>query len=131
MILLPILAILLGILLGRMFQAPLPAEAAGYVGLVVLAGLDALLGGLRGATEGRFSSSILLSGLVINGLIACALAWMGERIGLNLYLVSAFVLGWRIFTNASLLRRHALSTWRDEQARKRARKEGEAEKRGA
>jgi small basic protein len=125
-ILLPLLAIILGIFLGRVLQAPLPGEAAGYAGLVVLAGLDALLGGLRGAAENRYSSSVLLTGLVVNGALACFLAWLGERIGLNLYLVSAFVLGWRIFTNASLLRRHALGAWREGRSRKGRRPDGGA-----
>jgi len=47
------------------------------------------------------------------------LAWLGDRIGIDLFLAVALVLGARIFTNLSLIRRYLLTKWQDAKERKR------------
>ena len=43
-----------------------------------------------------------------NTLVAVALTFVGDRLGIDLYLVALFAFGLRIFQNVALIRRHFL-----------------------
>lgn len=120
MILLPILALIVGLLIGFLLQAEIKSDFAPYVAVGVLAGIDSLLGGTRSALEERFRTDVFVTGFFSNIAVAFFLAWLGDKIGVNLYLAAVLILGWRIFTNLSLIRRHALTKWNDKRQRKRA-----------
>ena len=45
---------------------------------------------------------------VTNTLVAVALTFVGDRLGIDLYLVALFAFGLRIFQNVALIRRHFL-----------------------
>lgn len=119
MILIPVIATMVGVLIGLLFRQPVTGIAGVYLGVAVIAGLDSVFGGLRSSLEGKFHTDVFVTGFFANILIAFFLAWLGDRIGVNLYLVAAFVLGWRIFTNLSLIRRFMLTKWHDSRQRKR------------
>jgi len=70
--------------------------------------LDSLLGALRAELEGHFDTRIFLSGFYTNALLAAGLAFLGDRLGIDLYLVALFAFGWRIFQNVAVIRRHFL-----------------------
>lgn len=119
MILLPILAVILGFLFGIMVKQQLPPALFSYVAISIIAGIDTFMGGLRSAMEGKFQTDVFLTGLFANILLACGFAWIGERLGINLFLVVAFVFGWRIFNNLGVLRRILLTSWHESRRRKR------------
>lgn len=104
-----ILGLILGIILGMLLKIPIPAIYAKYLGLVILAVFDTLLGGLRAHFEHNFDVSVFLSGLFFNGLAAGVLSYIGDRIGVEIYLAVIFVFGTRIFQNLAILRRHILA----------------------
>ncbi len=54
-------------------------------------------------------------------MIAFFLAWLGDKIYINLTFAVALVLGARIFTNLSLIRRFAITKWQDALERRRLR----------
>jgi small basic protein len=112
-ILIPIIALLVGILLPLLLGMP-PVNAIGaqYLAVACLAGLDSVCGGIRAGLEGKFHNDVFLTGFVSNTVIAFFLAWLGDRIGINLVLAAVVVLGWRVFNNLSLIRRHALTQQR-------------------
>lgn len=118
MILVPILALIIGIVLGRVISTPVRGEVAIYLGVAVLAGLDSVCGGSRSGLEGKFHTDVFITGFFANILIAVFLVWLGARINVNLYLVAALVFGTRIFTNLSLIRRMVLTKWQDARQRK-------------
>ena len=91
------------------FPYTIPPTAAPYFSLAALSCLDAICGGVRAGFEGKFHRDIFLSGFFINSLLAAGLAYAGDRIGVDLYLAAIVVLGWRVFTNLSLLRRYFLT----------------------
>lgn len=91
------------------FPYTIPPILAPYFSLAALSCLDAICGGVRAGVEGKFHRDIFLSGFFINSLIAGGLAYAGDRIGVDLYLAAIVVLGWRVFTNLSLLRRYFLT----------------------
>jgi len=124
-IFLPILAIVVGAIIALFVRAPIhDAFAALYLSIACLAGLDTVLGGVRSGLEGKFHTDVFVTGFISNIAIAFFLAWLGDRVlGLNLYLAVALVLGARIFTNLSLIRRFLLTKWQDARERKRLQQE--------
>jgi small basic protein len=82
---------------------------APYLSLATLAGLDTVLGGIRAGIDGRFQDDIFVSGFILNTLLAALLAYLGDRIGVDLFLAAVVALGTRVFLNLSLIRRHYLA----------------------
>jgi small basic protein len=82
-----------------------------YLSLAALAGIDSLIGGIRAGSEGKFKSNVFISGFVVNTMLAVFLAYLGERLGQNLALAAVVTLGYRIFVNLSIIRRHWLDVW--------------------
>ena len=103
---LPILGLALGIILGSVFTFKIPIIYAKYLSVAVLASMDSVFGGLKGVMEDKFDGSILLSGFFMNALMAALLAFIGDKLGVDLYYAAIFVFGVRIFNNLAVLRRH-------------------------
>ena len=118
--LLPLLGLALGALLAYMLNVgPQGGLTGQYMAVACLAGLDTICGGIRSGLEGKYTNEVFISGFVSNIVIAFGLAWLGDRIGIDLFLAVALVLGARIFTNLSLIRRYLLTKWQDARERKR------------
>jgi small basic protein len=113
--LLPVSAFALGLLVGwiALTWLQVPGELAGvyapYLSLATLAAVDTVLGGVRAGIEGRFQDDIFVSGFVLNTLLAAGLAFLGDRIGVDLFLAAVVALGSRVFLNLSLIRRYYLT----------------------
>lgn len=120
MFFLPVFALIVGILLGYITYFPVEGLVGTYLGMGVIAGLDSVFGGWRSALEGKFQNDVFVTGFVSNVLISCLLAFVGDRLGLDVYLAAVLVMCWRMFTNLSMIRRHALNRWQDARARSRA-----------
>jgi len=105
----PVVAGILGFLAVWFSKASLPPGYAPYLSLAALAGLDAVCGGIRSGLEGKFSDDIFLSGFFINTLLSAFLAWLGDRIGVDIFLAAVVLLGGRVFLNLSLVRRFWLT----------------------
>ncbi len=102
--------LLLGVIIASLLlDIPLPEEWAAYLSLAALAGLDTAFGGWRAALEGRFHADVFVSGFIVNALLAAALAYLGDRIGVDLFLAAVVTLGGRMFLNLSLIRRYYLN----------------------
>ncbi|MEQ1932465.1 MAG: small basic family protein [Fimbriimonadaceae bacterium] len=128
MILVPIFALVLGILIPFFLQiGPLQGVTGQYLAIACLAGLDTVCGGIRTGLEGKFNSAVFYSGFIFNICIAFGLAWFGDRIGINLFLIAALVLGQRIFSNLSIIRRQLLTKWRSDRERKIAQKQAQTQ----
>ena len=118
-LLLPIVALFIGALLALQFVSPLTGVSGQYFAVACLAGLDTVCGGIRSGLEGKFHNDVFVTGFISNCLIAFFLAWLGDQIYINLFLAVGLVLGARIFTNLSLIRRFLLTKWQDAKERKR------------
>lgn len=105
---LPVAAFLGGFGLIWAFHPALPVQAADYLPLALLAGLDAIFGGIRAGLDRKFRSDIFLSGFVVNMFLAVLLGFIGDQIGVELYLAAVVTLGGRIFLNLSVIRRQIL-----------------------
>ncbi len=100
-----------GVLFGLFVKLPLAPVYAKYLGIGILAALDSIIGGLRAYYEHVFDEWIFLSGFVSNAIIAAILAYIGDRIGVEIYLAVLFVFGARVFQNIAVLRRRILQAW--------------------
>ena len=106
-----VIGFVFGILIFTMLNIPgeLASVYAPYLSLATLAGLDTIFGGIRAGIEGRFQDDIFVSGFVLNTLLAAGLAFLGDRIGVDLFLAAVVALGSRVFLNLSLIRRYYLN----------------------
>lgn len=129
MILIPILALAVGIILGSLVGAPVTGVAGVYLAVACLAGIDSICGGLRSYLENKYHADVFVTGFLSNIAIAFFLAWLGDRIGANLFLASVIVFGGRIFVNLSLIRRYALAKWTESRLKRKNQQEAEAQAR--
>ena len=109
--LLPIVALLLGFVLGQYTSFNIPPALAPYVSVALLAALDSVFGGVRATLEKKFDDLVFFSGLFSNALLAGALAFLGDKLGMNLYMAAIFAFGVRIFQNLALIRRTIIDRW--------------------
>lgn len=110
MIAVGLIGLFLGVAIASLvLNVPLPEEWVAYVSLAALAGLDTAFGGWRAALEGRFHPDVFVSGFIVNALLAAMLAYLGDRIGVDLFLAAVVTLGGRMFLNLSLIRRYYLN----------------------
>ena len=105
---LPLLGLALGIALGLVLNFSVSPDLARYSAVAILAGLDSVLGAIRAELDAHYDNRIFLSGFITNALVAVALTFVGDRLGIDLYLVALFAFGLRIFQNVALIRRHFL-----------------------
>lgn len=106
--LLPVAGLLVGILLGLVLNINVGFELSRYSAVAILAAFDSVLGAVRAELEGTYDNRIFISGFVVNALVAVLLTYVGDRLGLDLYLVALITFGLRIFQNVALIRRHFL-----------------------
>lgn len=119
MILIPLVALILGLLLGALVvKDAVPVQAAPYLGVAILASLDSVSGGIRSQLDGKFQADIFITGFLANIGAAMFLTWLGDNIGIGLVQAAAVVFGIRIFTNLSLIRRIMLTRIADNKRRK-------------
>ncbi|MEZ0325036.1 MAG: small basic family protein [Fimbriimonas sp.] len=122
-VVIPIIALMIGAAIALVVKlGPFPGATGQYLAVACIAGLDTVCGGIRGGLEGKFRTDVFVTGFFSNVLIAFFLAWLGDQIYINLFLAVALVLGARIFTNLSLIRRYALTKWQDMRERQRLQK---------
>ena len=87
--------------------------------LGALVGLDSLLGGVRAILEHSFDGTIMLSGFFTNALLAAVLAFLGDQIGVDLYLAAVVAFGLRLFNNLGYIRRYIVNNIRKNNAAKK------------
>ncbi len=97
-----------GVLIGFNLPMVLPYAYAKYMSVAALAALDSVFGGIRAAMEENFDNTIFLSGFFSNALLAAGLAFIGERLGIDLYLAAVVAFGVRLFQNIAIVRRYLL-----------------------
>lgn len=119
--------ILIGVLIGLSTKFSIPPEFARYTAVAILAMIDSIFGAWRADLVERFSfkikgankfSNLLLNrgsdiydpvvfitGLIFNTALAAAFTYLGDRLGINLYIAVLVVFTWRIFINLGVIRR--------------------------
>lgn len=102
-----VFGLILGILLGLVFHPEIPIIVQPYLPIMVIAALDALLGAARAYCERNFSDKIFVISFFSNVITATLMVLLGNQLGVGAQLQTAviIVLGIRIFSNVSAIRR--------------------------
>src|SRR3990172_7232700 len=103
---LPLLGLIIGIVMGLVLRVPVPAWMARYLGIALLAALDSSLGGLRASIEKQFNEKLFIGGFLVNTTIAGLIVYIGDNLGIEIYLAAVVAFGVRLFQNLAIIRRH-------------------------
>ena len=99
---------IVGILLGLNAPVQIPPGYARYTAVMILAALDSIFGAIKGWLNGNFENKVFISGLLVNSVVAGALTYLGDKLGVELYFAAIVAFGVRIFENIAVIRRHLL-----------------------
>jgi len=105
---LPIIGLLVGVIVSYLFSITIPVQYSRYTALAILAASDSILGAVRAQLEGQYDNKIFISGFCVNTLLAGLLAFVGDRLGVELYYAAIVAFGVRLFDNLAIIRRHFL-----------------------
>ena len=103
-----VIGLVIGALLGVLFQPNVPIGLQPYLPIAVVAALDALFGGLRALLDGTFDDRVFVVSFLSNVVVAALIVFLGDQLGVGTQLSTGVVvvLGIRIFSNAAAIRRH-------------------------
>ncbi|WP_329110516.1 small basic family protein [Micromonospora sp. NBC_01699] len=104
----PVLALLAGVVLGVVLDPTVPAALQPYLPIAVVAALDAVFGGVRAKLDGIFDDKQFVISFISNVLVAGVIVYLGDQLGVGGQLSTGVVvvLGVRIFGNVAAIRRH-------------------------
>lgn len=112
MIWLPILGLVVGVALGLVTNVAIPVALSSYLSIAILAALDTVLGGIRASLEKSFDGAVFITGFFTNTLVAALLAYIGNQLGVDLYLAAVVAFGVRLFQNIAAIRRNVFLVFR-------------------
>ena len=112
MIYIVIVSVLLGLVIGYSSPLVIPVAYSKIFSVALVAALDAAFGGLRAVVSERFDKRVFVTGFFSNTLLAAALVFIGDRLGIDLYYVALLAFGFRMFKNLAMLRLYLLRDYR-------------------
>jgi len=103
----PTLGLVIGIVLGLILHPTVPVGLQPYLPIAVIAALDAVFGGVRAVLDGIFNDKVFVVSFLGNVIVACALVWLGDQLGVGAQMTTGVVvvLAMRIFANLAAIRR--------------------------
>lgn len=104
-----VLGILIGIIIGLNTSYSIPIGYIKYTAVLIVGILDSLFGAVRAeVTHEEYDPAIFITGLLFNILMAIGITFLGEQLGLDLYLAATVVFTFRIFSNLGKIRRSVI-----------------------
>ncbi|WP_368244015.1 small basic family protein [Clostridium tertium] len=99
------IGLLIGVLLGLLLDVNIPDTLSPYMSVAILACLDSVFGAVRASLSKNFKSDIFISGFFGNAVLAAGIAYLGDKLGIPMYIAAVIVFGGRIFDNFAVIRR--------------------------
>jgi len=116
-----LVGVLVGIIIGFAVNIPIPIELTRYTAVISIGILDAIFGAIRAeVTKDNYNAIIFLTGLFFNVVLAIAITYLGDKLGLDLYLAATVVFTFRIFSNVGITRRALLQNFLQKRKQKKA-----------
>lgn len=100
----PIIGAILGIILGLGLKYDIPLAFVKYTAIAILAALDAIFGGIRAQLHQKFLFTKFISSFFTNAALAALLAYLGDIVGVDIYMGAVVAFSIRLFQNLSLIR---------------------------
>jgi small basic protein len=113
---LPLFSLIIGGLIGSILTVNASLGIAKYLSIAILAALDSVLGGARSLLEDTYDGLIMLTGFFTNALLAMALAFLGNQIGIDMFTAATICFALRIFSNLAFIRRDIITKYREKNA---------------
>ncbi len=105
-----LIGIVLGVLVGNFIPA-IPYTYSIYLSVAILAALDSIFGALASIIKNRFDTKVFVSGFFGNAILTILLAYLGQKLNVDIYLAAIIVFVGRMFNNLSIIRRHFMDLW--------------------
>ncbi|SHF05710.1 small basic family protein [Clostridium fallax] len=99
------IGLLIGIIIGLKWNFNIPNNFSPYMSVAILACLDSVFGAIRATLAKNFQADIFISGFFGNAALAAGLAYLGDKLGIPIYIAAVIVFGGRIFDNFAIIRR--------------------------
>ena len=115
-----VVGLFIGIILGFVFDVNIPEGFSSYMSIAILACLDSVFGAIRANLSKNFRADIFVSGFFGNALLAAGLAYLGDKLGIPIYIAAVIVFGGRIFENFAIIRRLIIENWRSKKEQHKA-----------
>lgn len=107
-----IIGLLIGVFMGLLLDINIPASFSSYISVAILACLDSVFGAIRASLSNNFKADIFISGFFGNAILAAGLAYLGDKLGIPIYIAAVIVFGGRIFDNFAIIRRKIIEKLR-------------------
>ncbi|MGE5379528.1 MAG: small basic family protein [Methylocystaceae bacterium] len=108
---LAVFCLVFGVFIGFQLPIAIPVVFTKYVSVAILAAMDSVFGGIRSYMDDVFDNNVFLTGFFTNALLAAGLAYLGDRLAVDLYMAAVVAFGVRIFENLAIIRRYLLKKW--------------------
>ncbi|MEA4827466.1 small basic family protein [Clostridium sp. JNZ J1-5] len=109
------IGLLIGTIIGMFWNINIPMKFSPYISVAIFACLDSVFGALKASMDKKFRADVFISGFFGNAVLAAALTYLGDKLGMPIYLAAIIVFGERIFNNFASLRRLLLEKARSHQ----------------
>ncbi|AYF54972.1 hypothetical protein CLOHAE12215_02423 [Clostridium haemolyticum] len=100
-----VIGLIIGTIIGIFWNINIPINFSPYISVAIFACLDSVFGAVRASVEKNFRADVFISGFFGNAVLAAALTYLGDKLGMPIYLAAVIVFGERIFNNFASLRR--------------------------
>ncbi len=104
-----ILGLIIGIIAGIYTPLNIPIEYARYTAVGIMGILDSVFGALRSELQGHYNATVFISGLITNMILAIIITFVGDRLGIDLYLAIIVAFTIRMLNNIGIIRYFFLS----------------------
>ena len=105
-----LIGVVLGIVVGNVIPA-IPYTYSIYLSVAIIAALDSIFGAIASNIKNRFDAKVFVSGFFGNAILTILLAYLGQKLNVDIYLAAIIVFVGRMFNNLSILRRHYMDVW--------------------
>lgn len=99
------IGLLIGIVAGVFWDINIPVKFSPYLSVAIFACLDSVFGAIKSSLDKKFRTDIFISGFFWNAVLAAGLTYLGDKLGIPIYLAAVIVFGERIFNNFAVIRR--------------------------
>ena len=81
-----VIGLLIGVILGFVLDVNISDKFSPYMSVAILACLDSVFGAIRANLSKTFQADIFISGFFGNALLAALLAYLGDKLGIPIYI---------------------------------------------
>ena len=109
-----IFAIVIGCILGVILGINAPTISyiySDYLAISIVAALDSVFGGITATLKNNFDFKIFVTGFFGNAILSILLAFLGNKLNVDIYLAAIVVFVGRMFNNLTIIRRFYLEKW--------------------